>query len=695
MVLVAAALAAYYSVRATAWAVMTDELQVARLATSIADDLSPVPAIHGVYYGALSQLYPLLLAPFYGTLNAPAAQTAAHGLNAFLLAGAAWPAYLLARSVAESRGAGYVAAALVAFTPWLALASTLLTENVAYPAFVWALLLCHRAVSTPSPGRDAAALAGLLLAFLARTQLFVLALALPVVLVLHDTGFAVACREGTRRAAMSSGLSRIVARHRMLAAAYGVAAVGAGALALAGSLDSVVGNYATPFGGNLLPSGVWHSAATHLGHVAVGVGVLPLALAASWTVTTLVRPVRKESHAFAALAVVLVPLLTFQVASFDLRFTPGQFVQDRYLVYLVPLLAVASAAWLAQRAHRTLRLVTFAAAGAAVAVLVAVATYDDPVIFWAAPAAAFHPALEALAASFGLPLRALLPLATLVSVLVLAGVTRVAPTSAMVGSALALAGFGAFEAGYVLHRFGGPVMTRPTNTEIRDWIDAAVPSGRSAALVPSPRDAASLWWEAELWNKDVKQVLRVGSGTTFTPFPAEKVAIDFSSGVLRGSQPSDYLVVSPNDTRFQLRGTQLAKGGPLRLAHVRSPYRLSWATRGLTADGWTLSRRLATLRLYGDARAQRRALVMTLAAPLSEPKPVDFVLRSGAAVVRGSVDPGGARPPVRLTACVPARGEVDVTLVTSGRSIIEDGRLVGLHLDRLRVRDAGPCRASS
>ena len=138
-VLAAAGLTAYYTVRATAWAVMTDELQVALLATSIADSLSPVPMIHGVYYGAHSQLYPLLIAPFYGTLSAPAAATAAQAVNAHLLAGAAWPAYLLARSVAGSRSAGYVAAALTAFTPWLVLASTLLTENAAYPAFVWAV----------------------------------------------------------------------------------------------------------------------------------------------------------------------------------------------------------------------------------------------------------------------------------------------------------------------------------------------------------------------------------------------------------------------------------------------------------------------------------------------------------------------------------------------------------------------------
>src|SRR5947208_16420545 len=165
---------------------MTDELQVVRLAESTAARLSPVPHIHGAYYGALAQLYPLLLAPLFGVLSAPAAETAAHALNALLLPSAAWPAFLLARSVTGSRSAGLAAAALTAFTPWLVLSSTLLTENAAYPAFVWAVFLCHRALHEPGTGRDAAAVGALVLAYLARTQLFVLAVALPIAVVVYE-----------------------------------------------------------------------------------------------------------------------------------------------------------------------------------------------------------------------------------------------------------------------------------------------------------------------------------------------------------------------------------------------------------------------------------------------------------------------------------------------------------------------------
>src|ERR671923_1542393 len=156
IVLAAGLLAVQYASQAREWAVMTDELQTAKLATSIAQTLSPVPQIHGEYYGALNQLYPLLLSPLYGSFSPPAAFDGAHVLNAFLLASSAWPAYLLGRAVTRRVAGGYFAAALTAFTPWLVLSSTLLTENAAYPAFVWALFLCQRALHEPSAGRDAA-----------------------------------------------------------------------------------------------------------------------------------------------------------------------------------------------------------------------------------------------------------------------------------------------------------------------------------------------------------------------------------------------------------------------------------------------------------------------------------------------------------------------------------------------------------
>ena len=682
---------------------MTDELQTTKLATSIADTGSLVPRIHGRYYAALSQLYPLLIAPFYGLMTPPDAATATHAMNAFLLASAAWPAYLLARSVTASRAACYIAAALTAFTPWLVLTTTLLTENAAYPAFVWAVFLCNRAIARPAATGDLAALAGLLLAFIARTQFFVLAIVLPVALLCHELTFASSdSGGGSRWARLRARASKAVASHRVLFSAYAVGGVVAAALAAHGSLGSLVGNYALPFGGDLLPSGIWHSAAAHLDRIVIGCGVLPFVLAFSWALTAAGRSEREEGHAFAWLLLLTIPLLTFEVASFDLRFTPNAFIQDRYLFYLAPLFAVGAGAALVQLGHAVVRAIVAVAVGAICAWLAGFASYDDhTIIFWSSPAAAFHPALATAAAWLHLSAGSLVRVAVLLLALAAAALC-LSPRSIRSGVALCTATvivvFGAFEAGYVFERFAKPAIApaAPVPFEApRDWIDVALGGQSSASLVPSPVDPQPYWWDAEFWNKDVDRVLRVDGGPTFTPFPTDDVSVDFAKGRLDGPQPSDFLVVSPNEARFHLveAVAHVADRTPLRLVRVARPYRLAWATKGVTADGWTTPGEDGVLRLYGNSRPGRRTLMVILSAPHEAAKPVGFTLEGAGSVRRGSVDPGGARPPVRLAICVPPGGYTDVVLTTRGGARVPDGRVLALHLDRIGVRaTAEPCR---
>ncbi|MFL5970641.1 MAG: hypothetical protein ACJ74L_13685 [Gaiellaceae bacterium] len=666
-VLTAAAVAGYFALRAKSWAVMTDELQVVRLAESIADRVSPVPSIHGVYYGALSQLYPLLLAPFVALASAPRAETAAHALNALLLPSAAFPAYLIGCSVTGSRAAGVTAGVLTAFTPWLVLTSTLLTENAAYPAFVWAIYLCHRALVAPSRRSDALALLGLFLAFFARTQLLVVALVFPLVAFVY------------------AGPRRLVRDHRLLAFAYTAGLVAAGVLLWRGALGTAVGNYAVPFSGDLLPDGFWPAAASHLVHVVVGCGVVPFVLASAWSLRNLLRPEREEAHAFAAFYVVLVPALTLEVASFDLRFTPHAFNQDRYLLYLAPMFALGSAAALVARSSWAwVTVVSVLVLGATTWLVLQFAAYDDDtVIFWAAPAAAFHSAIPhdfLIVAAAGATLSVLLLL------------VRRVPRTALTTFTLAAAAFGLAQALYLFARYADPVMTRPSKISPPDWIDRAVPDRASVALVPAPRDSAEWWWEAELWNKRVKRVLRVNGGPTFTPFPADDISVDFVRGLLVGPAPSEFLVLSPGERRFHpLESGRLIDNKSLKLVPVQRPYRLDWASKGVTADGWTVPGRVATLRFYGNGVRGRRTITVVLAASSRAELPLHFTLRATGRRLTGYVDPGGARPPVRLDVCIAARGAVDLKLRADGTVHIPDGRVVGLHLEAVDVAMQGAC----
>jgi hypothetical protein len=390
---------------------------------------------------------------------------------------------------------------------------------------------------------------------------------------------------------------------------------------------------------------------------------------------------------------VLCPALVLEVTSFDLRFTPEQFIQDRYLVYLVPLFAVGCASWLALRGHLRTRLVGAIVATAIAVALLALAPNEDTVIFWAAPAGAFRPALGDAAAWTGLGDTTFLQLATAGAAIVLVLLAWRAPRVAFATAATVLVAFGAAQAVYVFEQSVEPTVIVAQDGR-RDWIDAAVPGGASVALVPSGV-AALPWWGAEFWNRQVDRELRVDRGVTFTPFPKAAIQIDEQRGRLVGPQPSGYLVVAADEIRFGLASARtVARKSSLLLRRVERPYRVLWATRGLTADGWMVPGRTASLRVFGHTTPGRRSVRITLASSDRATRRLGFDMTAQGQTVRGTVDPGGARPPVEITICVPAEDTVDVDLGSRGETELADGRTVSLHVERVTVSPVWPCQAS-
>ena len=102
IVLVSAALAATFSLQIVSFE--PDELGYTHLAIGIAHSLTPITLSYG---GAqkLNQLYPLLIAPLWGTFGNVTAFQLTHAWNALLLASAAIPTYLLAQEVLRVRWA--------------------------------------------------------------------------------------------------------------------------------------------------------------------------------------------------------------------------------------------------------------------------------------------------------------------------------------------------------------------------------------------------------------------------------------------------------------------------------------------------------------------------------------------------------------------------------------------------------------
>lgn len=668
---------AYYATRGSEWVVMTDELQQLKLAASAADSLSPLPQLHGEHVSGLNQLYPLLIAPFVALVHMPAAINAIHALNGLLIALAAWPAHRLTFDVTRSRLAAYLVAALAAFVPWTVVSTTLTTPVLAYPLVVWAVLLMERALVAPTPRREGAALAVLALGVLARTQLLALVAAYPVAVVAHELGFR------RTRPRLREHVVLFTATVSGLVVLAGVAAFG--------RASSLLGTYSVTAQGDLLPTGVWSSAVRHLLNIAVPAAMLPLALAIGWTAITLRAPRDKEQHAYACLLLVIVPLVAVQVASFDLRFTPGGFPQSRYLFFLVPLLLVASAACLLEGRRAA---APVAIGGAVVATMIGLGEFGGPAIYWASPSSALQ--LEyarLLPGSLDTSMRVLTILLTLAAVALLLWAPGRASLAAVLGTLLVLF---AIEAHYLFVEYALPLTQRPLVAGVPrpDWIDAALPRGSSAALVTADYPSPEYWWDVEYWNKRVDRAYSLDGATTHTPFPHRDWTLDRRTGLIHGSAPPKFAVFARDDVRFRPQAAPvLAQTKSFELRRLPLRVRADWATSGLTADGWTHGRARIHVYSHAGATAKRRQVTVKLASLGGISRSTAYrIIASGRKVAHGNVAPRNTTT-VRFSLCIsPTESEVAQLDVLS-RSRIVDGRIVGLRVDAIDTSALSqPCR---
>lgn len=573
IVLASFALTAAFTGRVTEWLVTTDEMQYAKLALNIARDGTLVPHLHGVYYPSLNQLYPLLQAPVFGLLHLPDAFCIAHVLNALIMASAAVPAYELARAVTGSSAGGLAAAALSAFVPWMALAAGLVTEAVGYPALLWALWAMQRGLGEPGPRRDVVAAVGIAVAFFARTQYVVLALAYPLAVVAHETSFAVAAHPRGRRAAALRDSAR---RHVVLWAAVALALVAVVPLALQGRLATLLGQYAGAAQGNLLPGGVPRSVALHVDLLAVGLGVLPVVLAVGWALGTLVRPSTKPMHAFAVLAAITGTGFAVQVASYSVRLVGGA-IQTRYAVALVPLFIVGAVACCLDVRRRWAGVL---AAAVALALAIGLRAWGPaPSPRFASPDLAWHivlagqaDQLRSLTGIDALTLGELLRWGTvLAGVLLALALRRRRPRPLLAAVTALVVAYGIAETAYVLKTVtGGPNGPRAMSGGTlagRDWIDRAAP-GAHVALMPIPITGApiglgaipffsqTLWFDQEFWNRTVDQADAWPGADPYTPFPKPVMRIDPATGRPLVADQRRFVVQSASDLRFGLHGAR-------------------------------------------------------------------------------------------------------------------------------------------
>jgi hypothetical protein len=330
----------WLSVWASAPTVFDDELGYQQLAKSLGE--TGQLALFGKQGLSYSPLYPAVLAPFYALhLSATAAYRGILVVNCLLMALASVPLYRIARFVL-SPGRALVAVALSALAPLMLFSSVVMSENLAYPLFLFAVWAILAAVRSPSVRADVVALVLCGICTAARLQFFVLvpaALGAVLLLVLfrHRKG------EGRPR----DELAHALRAHVLLTAANVVMFIGVIAAYAGSGIVGLAGQYANqrtvpaPY-----PWRLGHLFAEHVAGLELSFGVIPFVgtLVATW-VWYRHRGKRPSTDAFAAVAVCVsagVMAITI-VAAYGQLFPRGADlprIHERYYFYLLPLFVI-------------------------------------------------------------------------------------------------------------------------------------------------------------------------------------------------------------------------------------------------------------------------------------------------------------------------------------------------------------------
>jgi len=682
------------------WFVMTDELFYVRLAVSIAQTRSPLPRIHGEIVENVNQLYPLLLAPLFGNADVPSSLAAVHRLNAFLFVSAAVPVYLLARRAEAGRiVSGAVAAAAVA-APWAVLASFVLTESVAYPAFCWAALALVVATAERSARYDALAFVAIAIAVLARVQFVVLIVIFCVAVVVD----AVVRSEGARGRARAAAAARQLVRRRVLLGAYALIAAGAGTVAVAAGYSRLLGTYAVTVETlrvDLALATLW---AEHVALLSLGLGVLPFLVGASW----LLDRVASRDPAQRALALVggsVVLALSLQVASFDQRFGAG-LVKDRYLFYAVPIVLVAAgAATVAGNRLRWWSVLPPAAICALGLLSHDFPTYEklnaDSVLAMLNTELLRHVGSVEWARLFAAG-AVFVAAAAIVEVTVFAGPRPVA----LAGVVLAVV-FLPAQLVYAFHRLHAVPGTNGLPIDLDQgavfgWVDRLV--GRDGRVTftayPYGSDywaAVAYWWDVEFWNESATARIVPGQGL---PDPEPWLAeFDPKTGAVRRWRETRYFLSHENDVRFRLAGDYVAFDRNAYLIDTERPWRAAWATEAVHGDGWTyphVPARIAVFPMPRQGTPLVRFATIRIASPDdrdAQPVTLETNLErwSGAIAPAGNVDR-------LLRVCVPPDGPGYIVVRTPNVTDInrdptkapltgERDRPVGMQIRSMTVAD--------
>jgi hypothetical protein len=607
-------------------AVFSDELFYSKLAQSLA--AGDGYAVRGEVVLFPSPLPVLLQAPAWLFDSTPTAYSAVKALNAAVMATAVFPAYALARRLVRPAFAMVVAAATVAGPPMLYHAY-LMSEALAYPAFLLACATIVRAIAQPTRRMELAVVGVCLAACLTRLQFLVLPLAYLIAVPLASRLTGEPVRAALRRHRLSLSLLAVL----------GLLPLVSGGLAVGTYLGAALFDY-EPL--RVLDWGAFTAA---LLPFAAGCLVMPGALLGLGLLAA--RPRTRAEAAFGLVAYMLMVGVFLQIGVI----AAGEAGRplERYAIYLVPLLFTAFFAYVERGApHRRAYIAVALVLGAAAVLMPFPARAGNTFAFDSPTFSVYAQLATWVGHANAATVFAAVPLAGGIALAFVHLRRRWAPLA--IGFAavllLALSGMSAYA--------GDHAMTRGTLSERAgtppNWLDRAG-VGR-ADFFELPGGSVHYGFVLETWNRSFGRAVQLGV-QRYDGFASSTGKIDRDGRLLVDGRPlpAGVIVLDDFGSRLDLRGSTVVARPRTGLTAVRiptAPKARSFAS-GLMFDGWAAAVVRYQVWPLRPVRAGSYRLTLDL------PRGVE------ARKVTLSVDGGASRtltllPGSRRAVAIPARG---------------------------------------
>ena len=645
--------------------IFTDELETTQISRAIAETGHAMR--RGEPFGFTS-LVPWFTAPFWWIHPVASAYETIKTVQAFVMAAAIFPAYLLARMLVTPGWALFAAVATIA-APALSYSPILVEEPWAYPAATLALWLTVRATDRPTRAAFALAFGACVLAVLIRSQLVALFGALAAGLLVLGWRSAWMRRY---RATWS----------RWDAVGFWTLALGAliTVVAFAGHRSGEWETATTLWKGRMVEYGSWAG-----GAFAIGIGVVPaIALLAVLAVPGRERE-RPAVRAFVVVTAGAIASFAWYAAikGTYLSTTFSSLVVERNLVYLAPLAFVATAYLLERAAAPAWAIVASGAVVLGLIVWTPIERGLDNFPYYEAHGLAILAlANREWAWSEGRIATVLVVIVFLSVALLLLTATPLRPTRLAVALpaaiAVAVLGWNVVAETYASigeHDFSSRVQTNLPKPD--DWIDRAANGGTTVVLGQRMNDSPLAFSSIEFWNRSIVKVWSVdgtgpGPGHTLTP------DLQDVDGTLWPNPGTDFVLAANG---VEVAGQTVATNPAANASLVRldgRPIRLRSNETGVSADGWMVGDAgnpevpaRAAHNQFDVTRGGTGNLVVTLSRQVFCPKGVRLPgvarVRIGDLVRGSDKQPAIGRVTGSETAYVPGCGTRTVVLPTPDR----------------------------